>query len=546
MESRYKSAWRTFLTALAARYGSNPAFVSISVAGPTASSEEMILPDNANTPAQTMFGGILPNEMWLKLLAFHYVGMAAYQKSDQAFIDEWDAAIDMYGQVFSGITLVATTGVGLPNLSATGFTVPSAFSGVCPNPNMDCAAETTILSYFATPTVGGANAKAVQEDGMEASRGVAFNLGVAGIRVVSQMTAPFTTPSAQVLGGAQFNSSFANFTLEEGCSSKFPPDSSDTPIGCSIPSTCTIQECIPVACLPQACLAPGVAASDLTSFKILSAVPAKYLIPPEQAEYNVLNNYFNGTAVASSFGATTGTAPLNYVQIYSPDILYATANINASAQVVETNGITAAMTAEALLNLASAKLMEIGEPLPSITSGGIVPVASPTGIIQPGEWVSIYGNNLAGGTANWTGTFPTALAGTSVTINGKAAYLSYVSPTQINLQAPNDATTGSVPVVVTTSFGSATSNVTLAQFGPSFFLLDAKHVAGIILRADGSGAYGGAATTSSGRMEARLVMERLPRRRGIVLRCSGRGLGHPIQRSRQGRRFPGSRRRRIR
>jgi hypothetical protein len=143
----YKSSWRTFLTALAARYGSNPAFVSIAVAGPTASSEEMILPDNANSDnPQTQFGaGIAPVAMWDQLLAFHYAGMAAYQKSDQAFIDEWDAAIDMYGQIFSGVTLVATTGAGLPNLSATGYTIPSAFSGDCPKPNMDCAAETTIM-----------------------------------------------------------------------------------------------------------------------------------------------------------------------------------------------------------------------------------------------------------------------------------------------------------------------------------------------------------------------------------------------------------------
>jgi uncharacterized protein (TIGR03437 family) len=35
--------------------------------------------------------------------------------------------------------------------------------------------------------------------------------------------------------------------------------------------------------------------------------------------------------------------------------------------------------------------------------------------------------------------------------------------------------------------------VTLAQFAPAFLLLDAKHVAGIILRPDGSGAYKGGA-----------------------------------------------------
>jgi hypothetical protein len=65
----YKSAWKTFLTALAAQYGSNPAFVSIAVGGPTAASEEMILPNNNNTPSQSQFGGILPNAMWLQLLS---------------------------------------------------------------------------------------------------------------------------------------------------------------------------------------------------------------------------------------------------------------------------------------------------------------------------------------------------------------------------------------------------------------------------------------------------------------------------------------------
>ena len=78
-----------------------------------------------------------------------------------------------------------------------------------------------------------------------------------------------------------------------------------------------------------------------------------------------------------------------------------------------------------------------------------------------------------------------------MTIDGKAAYLYFVSPGQINVQAPSDAATGAVPVVVTTAYGSGTSTVTLAAFGPSFFLLDNQHVAGIILRSNGSGAYGG-------------------------------------------------------
>jgi uncharacterized protein (TIGR03437 family) len=130
-------------------------------------------------------------------------------------------------------------------------------------------------------------------------------------------------------------------------------------------------------------------------------------------------------------------------------------------------------------------------PPPSITSGGIVPVYSTVATIQPGEWVSIYGTDLGSSTVTWTGNFPMSLGGAGVTVNGKSAYLWFVSPTQINMQAPSDTTTGPVPVVVTTASGTFTSTVTLAQFAPSFSLLDSKHVTGIILRSNGSGAYGG-------------------------------------------------------
>ncbi|MBZ5608564.1 MAG: IPT/TIG domain-containing protein [Acidobacteriia bacterium] len=72
---------------------------------------------------------------------------------------------------------------------------------------------------------------------------------------------------------------------------------------------------------------------------------------------------------------------------------------------------------------------------------------------MPRIWVSIYGNNLAPGSATWTGNFPVSLGSTSVTIDGKPDYLWFVSPTQITVQAPDDTATGTVPVVVTTAMG---------------------------------------------------------------------------------------------
>jgi uncharacterized protein (TIGR03437 family) len=135
--------------------------------------------------------------------------------------------------------------------------------------------------------------------------------------------------------------------------------------------------------------------------------------------------------------------------------------------------------------------LPVTQPVPTITKGGVVPICSSSNVIQPSSWVSIYGTNLASTTAVWNGDFPTSLGGTSVTIDGKPAYLWSVSPGQINLQAPDDTTTGSVPVVVTTPLGMATATVTLAAASPSFSLLPGgSYPAAVILTPNGSGAYG--------------------------------------------------------
>ena len=87
--------------------------------------------------------------------------------------------------------------------------------------------------------------------------------------------------------------------------------------------------------------------------------------------------------------------------------------------------------------------------------------------ITPGAWLSIFGDNLASISRPWnpqteitSGKLPTSLDGVSVTINGKAAPIYYISPNQINIQAPSDDTTGPVQVVVTNANG--TSNAVTA------------------------------------------------------------------------------------
>jgi hypothetical protein len=346
----YKSAYRLFLTAFAARYDANPAFVSMDVGGPTAASTEILLPTNGLIPDQAQFGGISPNEMWLRLLAFAYADKPAYPRSDQAFSDAWNSATDMFGEIFRGVTLVIWTGT-LPNFSSTGFTVPNVFNFHCVVPDMDCAAQMTIIAHFVDPTVGGANAKATaiaNLNGVAQADPAQLSLH----KYLAQSTAQFASPSAQILDGSQFGTGFSTGGIAFGCTSKFPPESKAR----------ADLFTLPVTDIPKACLAPGIGEAELARYKQFGGVPAKDLIPPEQALYNILRNYFSGTPAASSFGGTPGTAPENFLQIYRADFQYATTHVNAPAQVVRTDGTSVMMTAQDLLNLASQKLLEIGEP----------------------------------------------------------------------------------------------------------------------------------------------------------------------------------------
>jgi uncharacterized protein (TIGR03437 family) len=197
--------------------------------------------------------------------------------------------------------------------------------------------------------------------------------------------------------------------------------------------------------------------------------------------------------------------------------------LSADGSTLLVGGPTDANVAGAAWIFASSSTTTIG--VPSIQSGGIVPLYSSVSVIQPGSWISIYGANFASSTVTWNGDFPTTLGGTSVTINGKPAYLWFVSSGQINLQAPDDTTAGSVSVAVNTPAGTAISTVTLAPVAPSFSLLDGKHVAGIILRSNGSGAYGGGLYDIVGPTGTSLGYKTVAARAGDTVEIFGVGFG---------------------
>jgi uncharacterized protein (TIGR03437 family) len=99
--------------------------------------------------------------------------------------------------------------------------------------------------------------------------------------------------------------------------------------------------------------------------------------------------------------------------------------------------------------------------------------------IEAGSWVMIQGTNLANTYPGrtWRGdevvdsSLPTALDGVSVTIDGQPAFVYYISPTQINVQAPSDSAVGTVNVVVDNNGNiSALATAQLEAVAPAFFM----------------------------------------------------------------------------
>jgi len=139
------------------------------------------------------------------------------------------------------------------------------------------------------------------------------DLGIAGVKFLTQRDMGKPSSSTRILGGAQFAMSVSIQPGKEGGTTTDPTPSS-----------------------------------------------------PVQALYNVLNVYFDGTPVAGSkefFGGTKGTAPLNYLQLYYQDIQYGTANKTIEL-IMKADGTTASKEFQDLLNLASEDLLGIAEGEP--------------------------------------------------------------------------------------------------------------------------------------------------------------------------------------
>jgi uncharacterized protein (TIGR03437 family) len=465
----YQQAWTAFQTSLNARYGSNPALVAVVITGPILASDEMILPTTVNTTAAQP-SGLAPDDMWAVLIQHSFPTNAAYQKSDQVFIDAWKQAIDAAESIFTGVTLFLGPDAGndFPTFGLTSVT-PHAdntlFAAECssapPAQLVSCEAKTEILSYFVAVT--GSNGKGTQVGGMTASSPLTNgDIGVPGVKTLTSLT---PAPAVPFVGGAEFDY--------------------------AISQSSTIQE---TGCPIRNSVCPGLTI--------------------EEAAYNVLTVFFNQTPAAAFYGGTVGTSPIQYLDIPMSDLLYAQATpCPATVSPFLANTSLQDLYARASRDLLAMAGQTTSLPPSTCTKAAPAPaislVANAEGEghrIAPNTWVEIKGSNLAapGVSRIWQAsdfsggglTMPTQLDGVSATVNGKAAYIYYISPTQVNILTPPDAISGSVPVRLT--YGGQTSTAFMAQaqaLTPAFFVFSGgPYVAAIHT----NGAYIGPATLYPG------------------------------------------------
>lgn len=123
-------------------------------------------------------------------------------------------------------------------------------------------------------------------------------------------------------------------------------------------------------------------------------------------------------------------------------------------------------------NLVIVKTITVLSGFPTVAPNGVLTASGFGGFASaaPGSYIEIYGTSLLPeGTPSrqWAGadfngsSAPTTLDGVSVSIGGRAAYVNYISPGQINVQVPGNVPAGSTLNVIVNSKGLTTAAVPL-------------------------------------------------------------------------------------
>jgi uncharacterized protein (TIGR03437 family) len=170
-----------------------------------------------------------------------------------------------------------------------------------------------------------------------------------------------------------------------------------------------------------------------------------YLGAADYTYYDLYTLNGDGSSTDADFGqeyysTADGTIRIGYSN--APSLGFDVLGINVALQTVIQTGSGVYLSPQGMVNAASS--------------------APFTAHLSPGEYLTLYGSGLAASAASAPKLpLPTNLNGVSVLINGIAAPINFVSPTQINVVVPFETTQGVAQIQVTNN--SVASN-TVTQF----------------------------------------------------------------------------------
>lgn len=261
----------------------------------------------------------------------------------------------------------------------------------------------------------------------------------------------------------------------------------------------------------------------------------------------VVNNgsSISGTGTTIGGGAVTGCSTTNEAYFTGLTAFSFTVTLNVGANTLEFDVWNSAPSPTALfvdnLRVSPTEFVCTNSTPPVITSIDSASAYGGYAYFASGSWLEIKGTNLAdlsdprltaaANPGQWTSAdftrsnAPTALDGVSVSINGKAAYVWYLSTGQLNVQAPEDTATGNVAITVANCKAASSPTMFARRALAPGFLAPSNYAAGgtkyMVATFASDGAY--VLNTSTG---AAFGLNSRPAKPGDLIVAYGIGFGN--------------------
>lgn len=200
-----------------------------------------------------------------------------------------------------------------------------------------------------------------------------------------------------------------------------------------------------------------VAPTDVV-FLMATVTGSNGLTPVGAVEFSAGGAALGSAQLVGSSGTATAT-----LAVKGGQLPLGSATVLAAYTAVPAAAVSASVT----MSVTSTGSASGGTPAIAGVSNG----ASFKGVFAAGMILSVFGSQLAPSTSSAASVpLPISMAGVAVTVNGQAAPLYYISPSQLNIQIPYETAAGSTATVTVNNNGQVTSqSFLMALTAPGIF-----------------------------------------------------------------------------